>query len=165
MAVYEEIFKGFQKANVKYVLVGGMAVNLFGALRATADVDIIVALEAENLKAIISVLKKRGYRLKQPVDILSLADKRRREDLIKNKHLKALNFYKQGSVEEIDIIVDTPVSYQKAATNSSNVKCGLTKVPLISMADLIKMKKYSNRQIDKTDIDLLNTIKRFREKR
>jgi len=33
MIFYEEIFRAFQKQSVKYVLVGGIAVNLPGAMR------------------------------------------------------------------------------------------------------------------------------------
>jgi hypothetical protein len=33
MIFYEEIFRAFQKQKVKYVLVGGIAVNLLGSMR------------------------------------------------------------------------------------------------------------------------------------
>jgi len=35
---------------VRYLLAGGIAVNLYGIERATADIDIIVDLEDDNLK-------------------------------------------------------------------------------------------------------------------
>ena len=41
MIFYEAIIKEFQKQKVKYVLVGGIAVNLHGAMRSTADMDIL----------------------------------------------------------------------------------------------------------------------------
>ena len=50
MIFYEEIFWAFQKQKVKYVLVGGIAVNLLGSMRSTADLDILVEMSDDNLK-------------------------------------------------------------------------------------------------------------------
>ena len=40
--IYEEIFKEFECLGVRYLVVGGMAVNLFGYARLTMDMDIMV---------------------------------------------------------------------------------------------------------------------------
>ena len=40
--IYEEIFKEFESVGVRYLVVGGMAVNLFGYARLTMDMDIMV---------------------------------------------------------------------------------------------------------------------------
>ena len=76
MIIYEEILREFQKQKVKYVLVGGIAVNLLGALRSTADMDILVEMSDSNLAKIVTILKKQGYRVKQPVDPIMIADKK-----------------------------------------------------------------------------------------
>lgn len=44
---YEEIIRKLNDAGVRYAIVGGMAVNLHGHIRMTADLDII--LEQEDL--------------------------------------------------------------------------------------------------------------------
>ncbi len=50
MAVfYGEVFKALNKAKVKYVVAGGVAVVLHGYMRATGDLDLIVFLDQENL--------------------------------------------------------------------------------------------------------------------
>jgi hypothetical protein len=67
MIFYEEIFRAFQEQNVKYVLVGGIAVNLLGAMRSTVDLDILVEMSDENIGKIIAILKEQGYKPKQPV--------------------------------------------------------------------------------------------------
>ena len=48
MIIYEEVLKEFQKQKVKYVIVGGIAVNLLGSLRSTADMDILVEMSDSN---------------------------------------------------------------------------------------------------------------------
>jgi hypothetical protein len=47
---YVELFRALERAQVRYLLVGGVAVNLHGAERLTMDVDIMLALDPENLR-------------------------------------------------------------------------------------------------------------------
>jgi hypothetical protein len=91
-----------------------MAVNLLGFPRTTADMDILVELSGANLRKIVRTLKKLGYKVKQPVDPMLITDKNTREDWIKNKHLKTFNFYKYDELREVDIILQSPVSYAEA---------------------------------------------------
>lgn len=164
MIIYEEIFKAFQKQKVKYVLVGGIAVNLLGAMCSTADLDILVDMRDENIKKVVNILKKRGYRVKQPIDPLKLADEKIRKDWIKNKHMKAFNFYKEGQLQEVDIIIDSPVSYKQAQGDIVSIKIDSLTLPVISINKLIKMKRKTARAVDKLDIKELNKIKRLKRK-
>jgi len=160
--LYEEILREFQKHKVKYVLVGGMAVNLLGFPRTTADMDILVKMDDANIAKIVKILKKRGYCVKQPVDPMLIANKKIREDWIKNKFLKAFNFYKYDELKEIDIILQSTVSYAKAKKNAVTIKDGDLRLSVISIKDLIKMKKDAGRDLDKMDIGVLERIKKMR---
>ena len=163
MIIYENILKEFQKQRVKYVLVGGIAYNLLGGLRATYDLDLLVELTDANLKKVVSILKKQGYRVKQPVDPMDFAVRRRRDDWIKKKHLKAFNFYKDKTLEEVDLIIDSPVSFQQARKNAILIKVGNLWLPVVSIDDLIKMKRKAGRDKDKFDIDHLKKIKELED--
>ena len=136
MMLYEEILKDFQKEKVRYILVGGIAVNLLGFPRTTADLDILVEMKDENIAKIVKILKKRGYCVKQPVDPMLIADRKTREDWIKNKFLKAFNFYKYDELKEVDIILESPVPYSEAKKNSINIKDRDLVLPVISLRDL-----------------------------
>jgi predicted nucleotidyltransferase len=46
---YLELFREMQRNEVRYLLVGGVAVNLHGAERMTMDVDLMIAQDASNL--------------------------------------------------------------------------------------------------------------------
>lgn len=162
MIIYEEILREFQKQRVKYVLVGGMALNMLGSMRSTADMDILVEMSDQNLKKVIKILTKNGYRVKQPVDPMGMADQVTRRDWIQNKHMKAFNFYKDRELKEVDIIIETPVSYEKARKTALTIKCGRLTLPVISIEHLITMKKRSNRPVDKLDIEDLKRIKILR---
>ena len=165
MIIYEEILREFQKQRVKYILVGGIAVNLLGALRSTYDLDIIVEMSDSNLAKVVKILKKHGYRVKQPVDPMCIAHKKTREDWIRNKHMKAFNFYKEKELKEVDIIIESPVSYDTAKRNIQRIKIGKITLPVIALKDLIKMKKRTTRDIDKVDIKTLQKIDKLRNKK
>lgn len=163
MIFYEEILRAFQKQKVKYVLVGGIAVNLFGSMRSTADIDILVEMSDDNLRKIVKIMKKYGYRIKQPVDPMKIADKKTREDWIHNKSMKAFNFYKEDELKEVDIIIDSPVSFEEARKKPVRFKIGDLILPVISINKLIKMKSKTGRTVDKLDIEELKIIKKLRE--
>lgn len=159
MIIYEEVLKEFQRQKVKYVLVGGLAFNLLGCYRNTLDMDIIVLMSNENLRKIVKILKKAGYSVKQPVDPMKIADKAIREEWIKKKHMKSFNFYKsEKSYEEVDIIIDSPVNFKKVFKNAKKIKVGKLRLPVISVKDLIKMKKATGREKDLRDIKELKLL-------
>lgn len=162
MIFYEEILKAFQRQKVKYVLVGGFAVNLLGSMRSTADLDILVEMSDDNLRKIVKILKKYGYRVKQPVDPMRIADKRTREDWIKNKHMKAFNFYKESELKEVDIIIESPVRFEDARKSAILIKIDNLTLPVISITNLIKMKKETGRAIDRLDIEELKRIRKIK---
>jgi predicted nucleotidyltransferase len=163
MIFYEEIFRAFQKQKVKYVLVGGVAVNLLGAMRNTADLDILVEMSDDNLKKIVQILKKQGYKVKQPVDPMKITNKKTREDWIKNKHMKAFNFYKEDELKEVDIIIDSPVSFDEAEKSTLRIKVDDLMLPVISIDNLIMMKRKTGRAVDKLDIEELEKIKKLKK--
>ncbi|OGX35639.1 MAG: hypothetical protein A3I43_00920 [Omnitrophica WOR_2 bacterium RIFCSPLOWO2_02_FULL_50_19] len=164
MLFYEEVLRAFQKEKARYVIVGGVAANLIGLMRSTADLDILVEMSDNNLKKIVNILKKRGYQIKQPIDPIGIANKKTREDWIRNKHLKALNFYKKNGFEEVDIIIDSPVTFEKAKKSTSVIKTDDIALPVISIDNLIKMKEKTGREVDRFDVKELKAIKRLRKK-
>ena len=159
MILYEEILREFQRQKVKYVLVGGIAFNLLGGNRNTLDMDILAELSGANLLKIVRILKKEGYRVKQSVNPVMIADEKTRNDWIKNKHMKAFNFYKSEiSYEEVDIILESPVSFQEASRDVCNVKVGTLRLPVISKKNFLKMKKKAGRDKDLLDIKEIKNL-------
>jgi len=162
MSFYENILREFQKQKVKYVIVGGIACNLLGWLRSTADMDILVEMSDKNLATVVTILKRMGYKVKQRVDPMGIADKKIREDWISNKHMKAFNFYKDDEGKEVDIIIESPVSFVEARKTALYMKSDDVTIPVASIDSLIKMKKNTGRNIDKIDIEELKKLKKLR---
>ncbi|MCM8796228.1 MAG: hypothetical protein NC928_06065 [Candidatus Omnitrophica bacterium] len=166
MLDYIEIFRAFNKGKIKYIVAGGLAVNLLGIPRITYDIDLLLYLEDKNLHKFLSLMKKWGFKPKMPVDIMEFAQEEKREDWIKNKNMKAFRLYKpQWPVSEIDILIDTPVDYNKAIKNIHYIEVGNISIPVISIDDLIKMKSNTTRKQDKADIRYLKKIKNEKKRR
>jgi hypothetical protein len=163
MILYEEILRQFQKQKVKYVLIGGIAFNLLGGYRNTLDMDILVEMSDRNLFKLVNILKKAGYHVKQPVDPILIADKKTRHDWIKNKNMKAFNFYKgETAYEEVDIVIDSPVGFKEAIKDAVEVKASGLSLKVISPKKFIKMKKYSGRDKDLRDIEELKLVRNLK---
>jgi predicted nucleotidyltransferase len=52
---FDQILRHLTEAEVKFVVVGGLALGAWGVVRGTKDVDIVVAPDAENLKRLAAV--------------------------------------------------------------------------------------------------------------
>lgn len=160
MLDYLAIFDSLNKERIKYIVVGGMAVNFYGIPRMTYDIDLLVALENKNLKKFLRLVKKWNFKPKVPVDIMDFAKENKRKVWIKDKHMKAFNLINpKWAISEIDIIIDTPVDYEEAAKSVNYISIHKVLIPVISIDNLIKMKKASSREQDKADIRYLRRLK------
>ncbi|PYR65345.1 MAG: hypothetical protein DMG20_14885, partial [Acidobacteria bacterium] len=64
---------------VRYLIVGGLAVVAHGYLRFTADVDLLLSVDSDNLKRTVGALKTLGYRPRAPVDFDDFVDRSNRQ--------------------------------------------------------------------------------------
>lgn len=155
MILYEEILRDFSKERVRYILVGGIALNLLGYMRATMDLDLLVEMSDENLKKIVKIMKKRGYVVRQPVDPMGIAEEKTRRSWIREKHMKAFNFYKDKELKEVDLIIESPVTFEQAVKKVERIRVGDLTLPVISINHLIKMKQKAGRPDDLRDVEVL----------
>jgi len=61
---FKEILNLFSKYNVRYVVVGGYAVMKYTEPRYTKDLDLWIATDSKNAKAVFSALKEFGSPLR-----------------------------------------------------------------------------------------------------
>lgn len=111
------------------------------------------------------VLREFQKRRVRYLIIGGIADRDVRQRWIDEKHVKAFNFYKDRELEEVDIIIESPVTYDEAKKEAVFAKAGSLSLPFISVDHLIKMKTGTGRAIDKLDIEELKKIKRLRKRR
>jgi hypothetical protein len=54
-----------KELKIPYMFMGGLAVNAYGFLRATFDLDVVIALEKKNIKPLVLALEKKGFDIKE----------------------------------------------------------------------------------------------------
>jgi hypothetical protein len=59
-----EVFRALNSHGVDYLIIGGVAVQAYGHVRTTQDIDVIVAPDARNLERLAAALEQLGARLK-----------------------------------------------------------------------------------------------------
>jgi hypothetical protein len=156
---FQSIFKELNKQKIDYLVVGGLAVNLHGVPRMTYDIDIMILLEAKNISKLPTQLTNWGYRPKVPINPMELADETKRNSWVQDKGMKAVNFYSDKlPIGEIDIVFDSPISYSELKSGVVMIEIGGTKIPTVSIHDLIKLKQESGRKQDIADVEYLKMI-------
>lgn len=166
MLYYERILKTFQKRKLRYLIAGGMAVNLHGIPRFTKDVDILIEISAENLKCLRAVIQDLGLKPRMPVTLDDFLNPENWARWGRKKNLKALSLYNPKTpYEEIDVLWDVGVSYESAQEGRKTLKIGSLRLSLVSVMDLIKMKKKAGRIQDLADIESLRKLQKAVKKR
>jgi len=154
------ILHALNHAGVKYLVVGGVAVNLLGYQRVTADIDLVIQLTDENIQAALKTLAGLDYRPTVPEPIEAFADARKRLDWVKNRNMVVFQLrsprFKDTS---IDIFVEEPFNFDKEYLRAVEIKLDreLT-IRLIDSATLIAMKQDIGRDKDRDDIHHLKLL-------
>ena len=72
--LYERIFRELAQRKIRYLVIGGIAVNIHGYPRVTGDLDIMLSFERDNIKEFIALVKDLGFNPKIPARIEELSD-------------------------------------------------------------------------------------------
>lgn len=163
---YFEILEGLYKSKVRYLIVGGLSVNLYGVPRVTQDIDIVIAMDRENVLKITSLLKELSYVPRLPVSPDDLANPDKVKDWIENKNLKAFSFYhKNENYKVIDIVLVHPLDFERSFKNRTVKRAKDIDIYLASIDDVVKMKEFSGRSQDLSDIEMLNKVRKYLEEK
>ena len=164
--IYEDIFKEFELRDVRYLVVGGMAVNLYGYVRLTVDLDIMADLSEKNLSKVIEIMEKFGYTPRVPVNPHEFLSNEKRDEWIKKKGAVVFTFIDLNEpFKHIDIFLSNPIDFEEAYSRREMITIGAIKVSIISIDDLIELKSLSGRQRDVEDIDHLERIRAVRNEK
>ena len=144
---YMDMLKCLNKAEVDYIMVGGWAVNMYGYVRATVDLDIWILADAENARRVYTALVEFGA----PV-----------------AEMKPDDFAEYGMIFQIgvapcriDIISKiSGVSYLDAVQRAVPKTIDGVEVRVISLEDLIANKKASGRAKDIADVEVLEGLRK-----
>lgn len=156
----QAIVTGLNEARVRYLIVGGLAVAAHGYVRYTVDVDLVVALNPDNLRPALSVLESLGYRPRVPVKIHDFADEKTREGWIRDKGMIVFQLISDQHVEtNVDLFVTIPFDFdtQWARADWQPV-VNEVKAPVLALDELLTMKRQADRGKDRIDVEALEKM-------
>jgi hypothetical protein len=155
----QRVFEALEAERVRYLVVGGVAVVLHGHPRFTADLDLIVALDSENALAAIRALATLGYRPRAPVPAEQFADADIRRSWIEEKGLTVFSLWSpQHPATDVDLFVEEPLEFDISHARGVCVDLGTTRTTVVSIKDLIELKRRAGRPRDFEDIAALEAI-------
>jgi len=154
------IARSLNAAGVRYLVVGGVAVNAHGYQRLTQDLDLVVQLDAENILVALRALEPLGYHPALPVRGEELADPETRRSWIKHKNMQVFPMVSNRRADTtIDLFVTEPFDFDLEYEGAlcAELEPG---VPLyfLRLRTLIAMKDAAGRPRDLDDAEHLRWI-------
>jgi len=157
---YIDLFAALDRHKVDYLLIGGLAVSLHGVERATMDVDITVAMHPANLAALIETAQELNLTPVLPVPLETLSNIELLRDWQAQRRLEAfaLRTPELAGVT-IDVLLFPPVDFTGMMKRAVEFDVAGTTIKVVSIDDLIALKRAVGRPIDLSDIEHLQRVK------
>jgi hypothetical protein len=137
----KDVFASFQKHEVRYIVIGGIASVLYGVPRATFDLDILIDATPENTRRLLDALLDAGMGTASLTSV---------EEILSNE----ITIFKDRV--RIDVQTSTPgLSFQDAWAHRNILEYQGQQFYVASREDLIASKKAAGRAVDLDDVRLL----------
>ena len=150
----EAIVRALNEAEVRYLIVDGLAVIAHGYERLTQDVDLVIGLQPENIVRGLRSLQSIEYHMSIPVAPEEFAKPELREQWRKDKGMVVLKLWSDVHRRTpIDVFIYEPFDFARefAAARWESV-FGEVKAPIVSYEALVKMKQEAARPQDLADL-------------
>jgi hypothetical protein len=159
---YLDLFGALERHRVRYVVVGGLALNLHGVERATMDVDLAIALDPSNVEAAIDAFEELGLVPVAPVKIDEARDPVTLRRWRRDKNMVAFGLRpRKGVGPTVDFLIDPAVTFATLDANAISKAIGELRIPIASIDDLIALKRAAGRAIDLADIEALGRLRQL----
>ncbi len=136
-----DVFRSFQRHEVRYIVIGGVASVIHGVPRTTFDLDILIDATPDNARNLLEALLDARF------GTASLTDT---EELLSNE----ITIFKDRV--RIDVQTSTPgLEFKEAWKRRKVVEYQGQTFYIASLEDLIASKKAAGRDIDLEDVRLL----------
>jgi predicted nucleotidyltransferase len=139
---------------VKFLLIGGYAVNLYGYTRVTGDIDIWLEPSDTNRDRFVSMLKEIKFS-QESISYISGLD------------FTAANAFHMGQRPlQVDFLTKVSgVNFHEAYQRKTEFQLEGFSLPVISFEDLILSKLNTDRLKDKLDVEELQKVARLERKK
>jgi hypothetical protein len=158
---FEPIFETLNATGVRYVVVGGIAVNLHGHQRFTKDVDVVIELVPEQTAKALEALRGIGYEPRIPVHLTDFGDPSIREMWVRDKGMVVFQMYNDRLRMTIDIFVQYPMDFEMLWHEATQAQLARTSIRVAALKHLIQMKLAAGRPQDLADVEVLTEIQQI----
>jgi predicted nucleotidyltransferase len=142
---FADFIELLNKYNVRYVVVGSWAVGFHGRPRYTKDIDILIEREESNARQLLLVLQEFGF------SSVGITEK----DFLEPYYVIQLGY----EPNRIDILTDIEgIDFKEAHNNAIHCIVDKQNVAILSLDDLIRVKRQAGRAQDIADIEALERI-------
>lgn len=149
---FDELLAALTAAEVDFVLVGGLAVNAWGVVRGTKDVDIVVDPESGNLSKLAEVAVAIGGRVHTEDALLgsvpSIAAR-----LAEGRQVPIET--ELGRLDVVQGFAEVP-AYSELRARASEVEVLGVEIAVCALEDLRAMKRATGRTRDLADLEDLD---------
>jgi hypothetical protein len=140
-----EVCRLLNEQEAEYLVVGAWAMILNGLIRATEDVDILIAENPSNYQKVIAALSRLPD--KAAAELVP-------EDFVDN------SFIKIADDIEVDVGIRAwSVTYAEALPNAQRTTVDSVEIPYLSISDLIRSKQ-THRDQDRVDLENLIRLRK-----
>jgi predicted nucleotidyltransferase len=138
------------EAEVEFVLVGGLAVNAWGNVRGTKDVDLVPSPQPDNLARLAGVLADLGGRVETP-------DGRLGSSAIATFLAAGDRTLVTTELGDVDVLQGLPQvpRFDALDADAVEVDLGGLRLRVCSLDALVAMKRAAGRDLDRADLDAL----------
>lgn len=149
-------------SGIRYVLGGGFAGVLHGNNRFTSDLDVIIDFSEQPVSKLLATLSSSGMvHRNTDIDPSKLSDSASRASWVKDKKLRFISFYHPANPTfVIDFFIEHYLPFESLMKNAKEVTIEGRKTRIVSIDDLIEMKRMAGRPQDQLDIEALEMLKK-----
>jgi predicted nucleotidyltransferase len=156
----QELLERLVKAEIRFVLVGGLAVNAWGYVRGTRDVDVVPDPDPKNLAKLDSFLRELGGKVDVGGRLLAA-------DAISTFLQTGDRTLVRTDLGEVDVLQGLPQvpDYSQLEEEATTIDITGFQVRVCSLEHLLGMKRASDRLRDKDDVEALEAAQEEGEPR
>lgn len=150
-AGFDEILRRLVAAGARFVVIGGLALGARGVVRATRDIDIVVATDPENLKLVAQVAVAAGGHVQRGEALLGTPFSIAAELATGEQMAIETEF---GRLDIVQGLEGVP-SFDELHSRASEAEVLGVNVAVCSVEDLRAMKRAAGRGQDLVDLENL----------
>ena len=157
--LFRDLLDTLSKGDVRFVVIGGVALVLRGSVRLTVDLDICYARDAANLNHLAAALAPLNPRLRgAPDDLPFIWDAQTLRS--------GLNFTLKTDLGDLDVLGDVTGlgGYDAVAALSTEQDVAGLRLAVLSLEGLERAKRAAGRVKDLVDLEEISEIRRQSEK-